>query len=204
MPAQFTQWRQPRNPTTPSNPQRGRGGRGRGRGRGQGRQGLPTRQVAIAGRSGGSNIVRDTEILGNTTKTLGVYMFNPSPDALVRLKQFEKMYSRFRIKYVNISYKPLCGTTEDSSVAVGVLVGKQQAGVVDIASIQKCKPSFTIPSWKAESLSVGNQIDSQRYLYCGETDDNGVSFTLYVMATAANKGCIQVSYEVEFAYPRPF
>lgn len=181
----------------------GRRARGRGRGRGRGRQaGQPPAGLSM--RSGMDLVVRDTEVLGNVKEGMAYYLFNPAPAELVRLKQQEVMYRRYRIKYMNIAYKSLSGIATAGSVCVGVLVGTKDTNVKDAASVQKLKPMFSVPAWKNDTLSVGSQIDMSRYMSCGDETLDGVSFTLYVYATTKDLGLISVSYEVEFSYPRPF
>lgn len=191
----------------PRAPRRGRGRGGRGRGRGQRPQaasragGQPA--SGISTRSGSTVIVQDTEILGSTTGRLQTFTFNPSADGLVRLKAQEKMYGRYRILYMNIAYKSGSATNVTGNVAVGVLVGTVNSNVLDQSAILKLKPSFYVPAWKNESLTVGASIDSQRSMISGDTTLDGVSFTLYVYGNQ-NIGMIQVSYKVEFSFPHPF
>lgn len=195
-------------PSFPSNAQVARGrarrgrGRGRGKGRGQGRQGNQPAQGAAA-RSGASITVRDTETF-TIKKGTTAYQFNPSPDDLVRLKAFEKMYDRFRVSYVNVSFKSTSGTAVAGSVAIGVAAGPRIAEVKDRDSVMKLRPMFVVPAWKSDTLSLGKQVDSQKWMYCGDTTRDGVSFTLYVDSTDDSLGVVQVSYLVEFDFPKPF
>lgn len=188
---------------------RGRGG-GRGRGRGRGRRpqvgsnpgGQPS--SGISTRSGSVEFVRDTEILTSVTSTIKTFAFNPSPDELVRLKSREKMFTRYRFRFINIAYKSGSGTNVTGNVAMGIAPGVVNNAVKTMDDILKLRPSFYVPAWKNDSMSVSGLIDSQRFMMCGTNDNDGVSFTLYVMASAADLGMVQVSYGVEFAYPRPF
>lgn len=191
----------------PSNPRgRGRGGgRRRGRGRrpqaaqrpgGQPSSGIPTRSGAVV-------IVRDTEIINSITGSLQTYSFNPGNNSLPRLAAHAKMYHRYRIKYMNIAFKSGSGTATDGNVAVGVCVGTVLTQVKQQADVMKLKPSFYVPAWKNDSLTVGRDIDINRFMICGDNSLDGVAFTLYVLGTA-NVGMLQVSYEVEFSHPNPF
>lgn len=181
---------------------RGRGRRGRGR-RGQGRPGGQPRS-GVQTRGGEVSVCQGTEVLGAVAQGFKTYIFNPSPDELTRLKAMEKMYTRFRVKYVNVAYKSGSGTATAGNVAVGVAVGPAQAEIKDATTVMKLRPSFFVPAWKNASLTVGADIDLGRYMLCGDDKADGVAFTLYVYSTAANLGMLQVSYKVEFSHPRPF
>lgn len=186
----------------PSNAPKARGRARRGRGRGKGRQGGQPRQ-GINTRGGSDIVVRDTEVLGSVQKGVTSYQFNPAPDGLVRLKAHENMYNRYRIKYMNIAYKSGSGTATTGNVWVGVCGGPVNKAIT-AGNVSKLRPSFFVPAWKNESLTLGKDIDSQRWMRCGNDSDDGVSFTLYVESAEVGLGVIQVSYEVEFQQPKPF
>lgn len=182
---------------------RGRGRRGRGRGRGQARSvGQPNSGIGTTG-SGHITIV-DTEVLGAPPTTLTAYQFTPSHSSLPRLSAHAKMYERYKINYFNISFRSGSSTNVAGNISIGVSPGPKLAAVVDQATILKLKPSFYVPAWKNESLSIGKSIDTQKFMHVGRDDEDGISFTLYVKASAANLGMLQVSYSVQFAYPVPF
>lgn len=193
----------------PSNTQRVRG-------RGRGRRGRARRRTQAGSRSGGQPssgihtqsgtvvVIRDTEVLGAVGNTLKTYEFNPSVTETPRLNAHEAMYRRFRIRYFNIAYKSGSGTATEGNVAVGVAVGPKMADVKDQDTILKLRPSFYVPSWKNDSITVGGDIDLSRYMLCSDMSADGIAFTLYVMSSKASTGMIQVSYEVEFSHPRPF
>lgn len=194
-----------------SNPPRGRGrrggrGRGRGRGRGNARQAAQPGGIGVSlgASSGASVVLRDTEIVGTLNKTMFIAEMNPGVDAMVRLKQHEAMYSRYKIRFMNISYKPLVGTANDSSVRLGIAVGPKLSNVTTADDIAKLRPNVIIPGWKAENISVGSMIDSSRFMFCGDTTRDGVSFTIYAIGSKDAIGLIQCSYEVVFSFPRPF
>lgn len=188
-------------PVTPVARGRARGRRGR-RGRGYSRPGGQP-SSGITSPSGSMIVIRDTEVIGALTGKLQVYTFNPACDGTPRLKAFESMYQRYRFKFVNISFKSGSATNVAGNIAMGIAPGTTIKEVVDQSTIMKLKPSFYSPIWKNETINVGKNIDSQKYMYCGDASADGVSFTLYVYGTAGG-GMIQVSYEVEFAYPKPF
>lgn len=182
---------------------RGRGRRGRGRRGRAGRQGgQPAQGTQTRGQ--GMSVARDTEVLVSVAEGLKTYVFNPSPEELVRLKAMEAMYTRYRVRYVNVSYKSGSGTATAGNVAVGIAAGPAIEAVKTATDVLKLRPSFYVPAWKNESLSIGADIDLGRYMLCGNTSADGVAFTLYVYSTAANLGLIQVSYNVEFTQPKPF
>lgn len=188
--------------TQPSNPQVGRG-RARGMGGGGGMGRITT---GLAGGTGGSNlIIRDTEVLMTPNSKLSVLVFNPFPDQAVRGANFEKMYTRFRFRYINIAYKATTSAATAGCVTVGVLVGVKLTTITTADHILKLRPAFRTAVWRSDTLSLGNQIDSQRFMLCRGADNDSTAFCLYVMASddAAN-GSIQISYEIEFAFPNPF
>lgn len=214
-------WTQPTTPPTPQPnpyqmgqlvaalPGRGRPRRGRGRGRGRGRRpqvarsgGQPSSGVQT--RSGDLFVARGTEVLGPVTGELQVLEFNPSCDGLPRLAAVEKMYHRYRIKYVNIAFKSGSGTATAGNVAFGVCVGPKVANVKTQSDIMKLRPFSYVPAWKNSSITVGSDIDIGRFMISGSKSEDGVAFTLYIFASAAQLGVIQISYEVEFSHPTPF
>lgn len=89
-------------------------------------------------------------------------------------------------------------------MSLGISPGPKLAAVKTSDDILKLKPSFYVPAWRNESLSLGRLIDSQRFMHVGKDDEDGISFTLYVASSANDLGKIQVSYSVQFAYPVPF
>lgn len=186
----------------PSNTQRVRGrGRGRRSRRGN-RQGAQPRQ-GVNTRGGVSITIRDTELCGTVDGTFQTLSFNPGIDGTPRLKAFERMYKRYRFRYISIAYKSGSGTATPGNVWVGVLPGPVDKAVTE-ANIGNLKPSFFVPAWKNDSMTLGRDIDTARWMLCGDNTIDGVAFTLYVHGSAANLGVLQVSYEVEFDMPRPF
>lgn len=197
-------------PRASNAPARGRGGRNRGRGRGQRPQagsrpgGQPSQGVQT--RSGSCIVVQDTEILATVKKGVTTKVFNPAPEELPRLAGHAMMYRRYRIMYMNISYKSGSGTSTAGNVAVGVSVGPaiDATKVTDSTAVLKLRPSFYVPAWKNASLTLGKDIDTARFMIVGDKGIDGVSFTLYTAAAADDLGMIQVSYKVEFSHPVPF
>lgn len=197
--------------TQPYRARRKRGGtpgRGRGRGRaskrGQARAaGQPNNGITT--RSGEVVMVQGSEVLTVMgVKTLQVFQFNPSAPSLVRLAAQEKMYARFRIVYFNITYKASSATNVAGRVTFGLHPGPKNDQVLKEEDVMKLRPFVMTPVWKSESIAVGKNIDSQKFMFCGDTTADGVAFTLYAITTADSPGIIMVSYRVEFAYPHPF
>nr|QTJ63635.1 hypothetical protein [Hymenopteran tombus-related virus] len=188
----------------PSNTQVVRGSRGRGRGRGRGgrRRGANSRPAVT--HSGAKVVVRDTEVIGSVTSGTVSYMMNPSCTEMPRLAAYEKMYSRYKVNYFNISFKSTSGTAISGSVTVGVEIGTKDDNIKDAKAIQKLRPMFVVPAWKSDTIALGSEFTISRALVCGDKSNDGVAFTLYVSSTHADLGIIQVSYEVEFSFPRPF
>lgn len=187
-------------PVTPVARGRGRGRRGRAR-RGMRPGGQPS--SGISSPSGANLVIRDTEILGTLSGQLQVFQFNPAVEQMPRLKQYENMFQRYRYKFVNIAYKSGSATNVAGNIAMGIAPGPRLTTVTDQSTIMKLKPAFYCPIWKNETLNVGKNIDSQKFMFCGNDSADGVSFTLYVLGLK-DGGMIQVSYEVEFAFPKPF
>ena len=182
-----------------------RRGRGRGRGRGRPRnQSTRNTNIPRPGPSGSKVIITDTEVLGTPLAKLAAFEFNPAPAGLTRLANLAKMYERYRFHYINISYKATSPTTQQGQLAMGVMPGQKSDKVKSNDEIVKLRPMVICPPWKSDSMSLGRNIDSQRYMHVGRAGDDGVSFTLYVNASAANMGVIQISYRIEFEYPSPF
>lgn len=199
------QWNmQPLRAALPATPRGTRGRRGRGRGRrGRPQAGRPGGQpsAGVNTQSGSNLVIRDTEMFP-IEKGFKTYSFNPSCDKLTRLALYEKMYQRYRIKYMNISYKSGAGTATAGNISVGICVGKK-LDKVTADNITALRPFFYVPAWKNDSLTLGKDVDTSRYMLCGDDTADGVSFTLYTNATDST-GLMQISYEVEFMYPHPF
>lgn len=179
---------------------RGRGGRGqRGRRRGRGSGGV---NQGVSTRGGAKILVRDTEVISAIPDGLSTYVFNPAPE-LPRLKRYEEMYGRYRIKYMNIAFKAGVGTATTGNVGMGILVGPKNVTVTK-DKISALRPYVFTPGWKSATMSIGADIDTARWMICGDDTIDGVAFTLYVAAAGASLGVLQISYEVEFDQPKPF
>lgn len=197
-------------PALPSQPRgrgRGRGNRGRrGRGRRGGGRSVPGLNAGMRMGSTSGSVLKivDSEVLGNVPNTLTAYEFNPGVDGTPRLKQFELVFERYRVLYFNIAYISGSAMNVAGQVEFGVLPGPKEDVVKTADDILRLRPSFFVPAWKSETITLSGLIDSSRFMHCGATGDTGVAFTLYAIASAQNLGKIKVSYAVEFAYPRPF
>lgn len=197
------------SPVAPPVMVRGRG-RPRGRGRGRGRGVRARRFAGPDTRGSGLLTYRDTELFP-VANGFTSYQFNPAADGMPRLKQQELMYSRYVIKYMNITYKPGTSAMTPGNVTFGISIGPKQTAIKDKASILTIRPAQSVPVWKSSTITVGKNIDTSRYMLAGDNTVDGVAFTLYVFAVegddptkTAPTGLIQVSYEVEFSFPRPF
>lgn len=150
--------------------------------------------------------LRDTEMFGVGAKadTPNVLTFNPHNDSLPRMKATASTYQRFRIKYVNIAYVTASSAATDGSIAFGVAPGPALS-VPKRGDILKLRPAQMVPVWKSATINLGNQIDSSRYMFVGDTTRDGVAFTLYHAhsCATADPGYFKVSYEIELAYPHP-
>lgn len=180
-------------------------GRGRNRPRVRGRQaGQPA--MGVSQQTSSNVVVNDTEVLGSTTGALQVFEFHPhSSTSAPRLAQFAKMYHRYRFLQVSIAYKSGSGTNVTGNVALGIAPGTAIDSIKTQDNIVKLRPSFYVPIWKNESITVGRTIDSQRTMLTKDSagDNDSSSFTLYVYGNKGG-GMIQISYKIEFSYPIPF
>lgn len=133
------------------------------------------------------------------------YQFNPAVEtSMPRLAQQEKMYERYRIRFMNITYKPATSAMTAGSMKFGILPGISNASVT-ADTILKLTPHRIVPVWKSASIVVNQFIDQSRFMVCGDTTADGIAFYLYASSTEEKPtGYFQIAYEVEFAYPKPF
>lgn len=185
---------------------RRRQGRGRGGGLGQQMQGGTTMAV-----------FQDSEVLGGPSKgqlyalefTPGGVKSSPTNKTALeatRLNYEAAKYSRFKIRYVNISFKATSPTTAKGNVSLGILAGPVNAAIKTSADILKLRPYRCTPSWKTVSISVGREIQSQlSYLTNKPGDADGVPFTIYIQSDSDSDpaGVLELSYLVEFSFPHP-
>lgn len=120
-----------------------------------------------------------------------------------RLAAHAKMYRRYRIRYMNITYTSASGTATTGKIALGTCVGPLLKDVDSVDKILKLRPNLALPAWKSGSISIGSDVDTSRYMLAGDTTADGIAFTLYVQGDKGI-GLIKVSYSVEFSQPRPF
>lgn len=121
-----------------------------------------------------------------------------------RLNAEAAKYNKFRIRYVNISYKAISSTYAKGSVAIGIMAGKKDKAIKDASTILKLRPARVEPCWRSTSISVGASIQSQMlYLTNTVDDDDAVPFTIYLYSDADTPGYIEISYAVEFSFPKP-
>lgn len=179
------------------------GNTNRGRGRRQPRRSRTGQPMGISTAGGEKLTVQGTEVVGTLDGTLQKFQFNPAVDTMVRLKNYEKMYTRYRIIYFNISFKSGSSTNTAGNVTMGLHPGPSNANIKDATTILQLRPSQYLPIWQSTTMNVGGSIDSQRFMYCGKDTDDGIAFTLYVIGLKGG-GIIQASYKIEFAYPNPF
>lgn len=135
-------------------------------------------------------------------KDFKTYQFNPANDKLPRLKAEAGKYARYKISYMNIAYISASSTNTTGAIKFGVAPGTVLANI-DASSILKLRPAEMLPVWKNGSITLGNTIDTSRFMYCDDTSRDGVSFTLYVNCATPDVGAIKISYRVELAYPHP-
>nr|QZZ63383.1 hypothetical protein [Leuven Tombus-like virus 3] len=165
----------------------------------------PSKTTQIPKSLGASSVrVRDTEFLGMVKKDLTTFVFNPAPDSLPRLASFEKMYTRYRVINLTVSYLPSTSTYSTDNVTLGVNPGPKLPEVKDAETIMRLKPSFMRPVYQSASIRLTSSTMPQPWLYCSDDTRDGVFIVLYVYATAGSLGHFNVTYDIEFSNPRPF
>jgi len=150
-------------------------------------------------------MVTDTEMFSPSPNALKVVEFNPGHAMLPRLTQYENMYSRYRILSLTIKFIPACATTTTGSLYMGIAPGSIMEQVKNPDTILKLRPSRCCAVWQTTSISVGENIDSQRFMHTGTKDNDSVAFALYYhFGNVEASGHFQVAYKIEFAYPKVF
>lgn len=173
--------------------------RGRRRRRRRNRQGVVGPAVTP---TGAELVVRDKEVLCEQTSNVQSLQFNPAPSGLKRLSQFAKMYERYRIISMTITYQPVAGMTASGGCYLGVAPGIKLPEVKAKDDILRLKPSVSGTAFTPHSLNVG-AIMPQKWLYCNDSTRDGVAFTLYSAGENAG-GSLIVNYHVQFDGPKPF
>lgn len=209
-------------------------GRGRGRGARRNAGNAPNinrlatqmGSLSMSGAGGAMVTIQDTEVVNLFAADASVVIFQFNPDGAVatidgttgaittapkmaRLKAHAAMYTRYRFLYVRIVYRPAVGSTEAGIVCFGIIPGKpvvvsKASPVKDADAIMKMAPRHIGPVWRGGQVVVGRGIDSQRFMMCDLEADDSVSFTMYAYATKKDSGYFEISYKVQFAYPRNF
>ncbi|WAK79900.1 MAG: capsid protein [Tombusviridae sp.] len=161
-----------------------------------------------AGPSVGTNSamlrVKDTEYLGLIPKGFKTFAFNPGNSSTPRLAAFEKMYTRYRVHNMLITYVPSTSTYSTENVAYGVASGPVNADIKDSDTIMRLKPAHMRPAYITSNIRIAANIMAQPWLYCSDDTRDGVAFVLYVNATGANLGHFTLTYDLELTNPRPF
>lgn len=161
-----------------------------------------------AGPSVGTNSamlrVRDTEYLGLLAKGFKTFVFNPGNDSTPRLAAFEKMYTRYRVISMLITYVPSTSTYSTDNVAYGVASGPVNADITDADTIMRLKPANMRPAYITSNIRLTSAIMAQPWLYCSDNTRDGVAFVLYSNATGNNFGHFTLTYDIELTNPRPF
>lgn len=180
-------------PQAAPNPRPRRRRRGR---RGNGR-------TANLGAVGSSNItISDAEIVDLPDTGVTIQM-NCSALELPRLAAHGKMYERYRILSLGVDYIPLSGVATEGNIRVAIVPGPKRDSIND-KTVLKVQPLLMRPGWKAGSLQAGRNLDSQKFMHVGKTDEEGVAATIYAYASKASLGTLRVRYTVQFSFPIPF
>lgn len=148
--------------------------------------------------------VNDAEVVALPKTDLMVINIGIGDLQLPRLKRQLDVYERYRIRALRVEYVPTSGMATAGNIAIAILPGTQLSGVKDAATIAKCQPLLLVPAWKAGSLRAGPNLDAQRFLHCGQNNDDGVACCIYVKPSAVDLGYVRVHYSIEFAFPKPF
>lgn len=189
---------------------RGRGGRRGRRGRGRG-SGLGSAMAGLSLSGGSIATFTDAECVGSGKgEELRLVPFNPGTCELPRLQYEAKKWTRFKINYINISYITTSSMTDSGSYYVGIVngLGKKADFETDpYDKIMALRPSFAIPTWKNDSISLGANIMPVRTMpvetVATSLSIDTVPFTCVQVASkgADNKGIIKWSYSITFSHP---
>lgn len=121
---------------------------------------------------------------------------------LQRLLNMSKMYARYRVNKVTISYAPMEGSQSTNSITYGIMAGKVNTAV--LTKVLSLKPMRAHNAGMRSTISVSQGIMAQTHCYTNTYgNDDGVAFTLYMDATSAC-GVLTVNYDVTFSSPLPF
>lgn len=148
--------------------------------------------------------VRDTEFLGLVSTGFSTLEFNPGNTKTPRLAAFEKMYTRYRIISITLTYVPSTSTYSTDNISYGVASGPINTDIKGADTIMRLKPAHMRPAYTTSNIKLNRSIMSQPWLYCGDNSRDGVAFVLYLNASGNNLGHFTVTYDIEFTNPRPF
>lgn len=190
---------------------RGRGGRGGRRGRGR-RTGLASAMAGMSLNGGSTATFTDAEFVGMGTGGVAtVTAFNPGTCQLPRLQYEAAKWTRFKINYINIAYITTSSMTDSGSFYLGIVNGVAKAddykGDDKYNKVLAMRPSFAIPTWKNDSISLGSNIMPVRTMPVETTATNlsldNVPFSCVQIGSkeANNKGSIKWSYSITFSHP---
>lgn len=155
------------------------------------------------GATGSGNItIEDSEMVTLPKDGLSIQL-NCADASLPRLLAHGKMYERFRIVSLGVDYVPLSGAATEGNVKIAITPGPVRT-TITAASVIKVQPLLMRAAWKAGSLQAGRNLDAQKFMHVGKTDEDGVAATIYAYPSAENLGVLRVRYTVQFAFPIPF
>lgn len=162
--------------------------------------------------SGGSTATFiDAECVGSGTGgEVRIVPFNPGTCQLPRLQYEAAKWSRFKINYINVSYITTSSITDSGSFYLGIVNGvatKEQFAADPYTKIMAMRPSFAVPTWKNDSVSLGANIMPVRTMpvemTATELSIDTVPFSCVSSSTkgADNKGIVKWSYSITFSHP---
>lgn len=155
---------------------RGRGST-RGRGRGQTQipaayqQSMPSR-ATMSGSSLGVVTIKGRELLttvkipANKTSFGATYGINPLNDyAPPQVKAMGSLYSMYRLNWYQVEWEPICGTTTNGAVTMGVSPNAPNApSSVTLANTARCQPNVSGPLYTPHRISFPkNYLNEKRW-----------------------------------------
>lgn len=187
-------------------------------------KGRASRRRARAGVSAvqsvnGSLRVRGEEVLGaveadSTGARIKNYLLSPGQSGMPMFDNYSKIYDRYRLEMVRITYHPSVGTTEGGTVVVGCDLDPRTSPTT-MTQVLACVPKAMGPSWQKKVINVPKrQLMTRRMMFTyrdGEKtrqreDDTAlvVSLVSDYTTTGANikkLGFVMVSYVAYFEGP---
>lgn len=194
-------------PANPQAPRRGtRGRRGRGRGARQAKQASQPAQGGTYQSAQGLRL-RNSEILTPAAPATGKHIvaweFAPGATNMPILDRNAETFTRYNVSSVTIAYIASDATTSSQEIVWGIDAGPKRDEMDTKADIMCLRPVKIHATWKSESVTLGKDINPQKYLFCaGGSGSDKSLFTLYY-AIDKPTGHFKITYDIYFNYPNP-